>query len=39
MKWNWGTAIAATYVVFAAATIGFVVFAMQLPVLLVRPDY
>jgi hypothetical protein len=39
MKWNWGTAIAATYVVFAAATTGFVVFAMQRPVLLVRPDY
>lgn len=39
MKWNWGTAIAAVYLVFAASTIGFVVFAMQRPVLLVRPDY
>jgi hypothetical protein len=39
MKWNWGTAIAAIYLVFAASTIGFVVFAMQRPVLLVRPDY
>jgi hypothetical protein len=39
MKWNWGTGIAATYIVFASATMGFVVFAMQRPVALVRPDY
>ena len=39
MKWNWGTGIATTYIVFAAATSGFVVFAMNRPVSLVRPDY
>lgn len=39
MKWNWGAGIAATYIVFAAATSGFVVFAMSRPVSLVRPDY
>jgi hypothetical protein len=39
MKWNWGTGISATYIVFATATVGFVVFAMQRPVALVRPDY
>jgi hypothetical protein len=39
MKWNWGAGIAATYIVFAAATSGFVVFAMNRPVSLVRPDY
>lgn len=39
MKWNWGTGIAATYIAFAAATSGFVVFAMNRPVSLVRPDY
>ena len=39
MKWNWGTGIAATYIAFASATIGFVVFAMNRPVSLVRPDY
>lgn len=39
MKWNWGTGIAAAYVAFASATMGFVVFAMNRPVSLVRPDY
>ena len=39
MKWNWGTGIAATYIMFAAATSGFVVFAMSRPVSLVTPDY
>lgn len=39
MKWNWGVGIAATYLIFAAATSGFVVFAMRRPVSLVRPDY
>jgi hypothetical protein len=39
MKWNWGTGIAATYIAFAVATSGFVVFAMSRPVSLVRPDY
>lgn len=39
MKWNWGVGIAVTYTVFAAATSGFVVFAMNRPVSLVRSDY
>jgi hypothetical protein len=39
MKWNWGVGIAASYILFAAATSGFVVFAMNRPVSLVRPDY
>jgi hypothetical protein len=39
MKWNWGTGLAVTYIAFASATIGFVVFAMNRPVSLVRPDY
>lgn len=39
MTWNWGTGIAATYITFASATAGFVVFAMNRPVSLVRPDY
>ena len=36
---NWGTGIAAVYTVFAAATSGFVAFAMQRPVELVSDDY
>jgi hypothetical protein len=39
MKWNWGAGVAAAYIVFAAATSGFVAFAMTRPVSLVRPDY
>lgn len=39
MTVNWGTGIAATYIAFAAATSGFVVFAMNRPVSLVSPDY
>lgn len=39
MKMNWGTGIAATYIAFATATSGFVVFAMNRPVSLVSPDY
>ena len=39
MKWNWGTGVAAAYIAFAVATVGFVAFAMQRPVSLVRPDY
>ena len=39
MKWNWGTGVAAAYLAFASATIVFVVFAMNRPVSLVRPDY
>ena len=39
MKWNWGASVATAYIVFAAATSGFVAFAMTRPVSLVRPDY
>jgi hypothetical protein len=39
MRLHWGAGIAATYLVFAAATTGFVAFAMQQRVELVRPDY
>jgi hypothetical protein len=39
MTLNWGTGIAATYIVFATATGGFVMFAMSRPVALVSPDY
>jgi hypothetical protein len=39
MTVNWGTGIAATYIAFAAATSGFVVFALNRPVSLVSPDY
>ena len=39
MTVNWGTGIAATYIIFAAATGGFVAFAMSRPVSLVSPDY
>jgi hypothetical protein len=39
MTLNWGTGIAATYIAFATATSGFVVFAMNRPVSLVSPDY
>jgi hypothetical protein len=39
MSLNWGTGVAATYIAFAAATSGFVVFAMNRPVSLVSPDY
>lgn len=38
-KWNWGWGIATTYVAFAAGTLGMVVFAMEQPIELVRPDY
>ena len=39
MRLHWGVGIAATYLVFAGATAGFVAFAMQQRVDLVRPDY
>jgi hypothetical protein len=39
MRLHWGAGIAATYVAFAAATSGFVAFAMSQRVELVRPDY
>ena len=39
MRLHWGVGIAATYLVFAGATAGFVAFAMQQRVELVRPDY
>jgi hypothetical protein len=39
MRLHWGAGIAATYIVFAAATSGFVAFAMRQRVELVRPDY
>jgi hypothetical protein len=38
MTLNWGTGMAATYIVFASATGGFVVFAMNRPVALDSPD-
>ena len=37
--WNWGMGVATVYTVFAGATLGFVVFAMQQPVDLVSPGY
>jgi hypothetical protein len=39
MRLHWGAGIAATYITFAAATSGFVAFAMGQRVELVRPDY
>ena len=39
MRLHWGVGIAATYIAFAGATAGFVTFAMQQRVELVRPDY
>ncbi|HEX7088400.1 MAG TPA: FixH family protein [Vicinamibacterales bacterium] len=39
MRLHWGTAIAMVYGVFAIGTVGFVVFAAQYPVELVRDDY
>lgn len=38
-RWNWGHSIAAVYIVFAASTAGFVVFAMDQRVDLVSTDY
>jgi len=39
MRLNWGTGVAAAYLLFAIATGGFAAFAMSRPVLLVSPDY
>ncbi len=39
IRFNWGTGITLSYVAFAVATTGFVVFAMGRPVALVRGDY
>lgn len=39
MRISWGVGIAATYILFATATGGFVAFAMHRPVSLVSPDY
>jgi FixH protein len=39
MRINWGAGIAATYILFATATGGFVAFAMSRPVSLVSRDY
>lgn len=39
IEMNWGTGIAASYLVFAAATMAFVVFAERRPVDLVAADY
>jgi hypothetical protein len=39
LRWNWGTGIALVYAAFAAATMGFVVFAMDQKVELVSEDY
>jgi len=38
-RWHWGHSIAAVYTLFAASTVGFVVFAMEQRVDLVSPDY
>jgi hypothetical protein len=39
IRFNWGTGLALAYAAFAAATTGFVAFAMSRPVVLVRADY
>jgi nitrogen fixation protein FixH len=39
IPFNWGTAITLVYTCFAAATTGFVAFAMSRPVELVTPEY
>ena len=39
MRVNWGVGVATAYIGFAAATSGFVAFAMSRPVSLVSPDY
>jgi len=39
LRWNWGHSVAAVYTLFAAATLGFVVYAMNQRVDLVGPDY
>lgn len=39
IRWNWGTAVALVYSVFAIATVAFVLFALANPVALVRDDY
>jgi hypothetical protein len=39
LRFNWGTGIAAAYLLFAASTLGFVVFALNRPVDLVSADY
>ena len=39
MRWHWGAAIAVTYAVFAAGTVGFVAFAIGRPDSLVSPEY
>ncbi|MBP6715230.1 MAG: FixH family protein [Acidobacteria bacterium] len=38
-RWHWGHSVAAVYTLFAASTIGFVVFAMEQRVDLVSTDY
>lgn len=38
-RWHWGHSVAAVYTVFAASTVGFVVFAMEQRVDLVSTDY
>jgi hypothetical protein len=39
IRWNWGTAIALVYGLFALTTMSFVAFAMSKPVELVSADY
>lgn len=39
LKWNWGHSIALAYGIFAASTVGFVVYAMEQRVDLVSTDY
>lgn len=39
IKWNWGTGIALTYVVFVIAIMGFVISSSRKQIDLVSPDY
>lgn len=39
LRWNWGHSVATVYTLFAACTIGFVVYAMEQRVDLVSDDY
>jgi nitrogen fixation protein FixH len=39
IRFNWGVGVAMAYTVFAAGTLGLVVYALERPVDLVTPDY